>query len=217
MRRARQSWDLDCLTGGALTSGAASGGYSDELFKYSTATMTWMQLDAAAGVRGTAPSARIRHSMTTVGEDLYVFGGYTSGEAGGVEGRMGHAWLPCCVRHQSAGGEGGCRAGSLPSWVALSVGCCACRDRQGGPVCTARRMRRARQSWDLDCLPGGRADLGCCFRRSFRRAVQVLDGHDDVDAAGRGGRRDGHVAECTRFTQHDDGGGGPLRLRRLLR
>ena len=119
MRRARQSWDLDCLTGGALTSGAASGGYSDELFKYSTATMTWTQLDAEAGVTGTAPSARSGHSMTTVGEDLYVFGGDTAGEAGGVEGRIGHA---CCVRHQCAGLKGGCRAGSLPSWVALSVG-----------------------------------------------------------------------------------------------
>ena len=83
--------------GGALTSGAASGGYSDELLKYSTATMTWTQLDAEAGVTGTAPSARGSHSMTTVGEDLYVFGGYTSGEAGGVEGRIGHGWLPCCV------------------------------------------------------------------------------------------------------------------------
>ena len=86
----------------SLTSGAASGGYSDELFKYSTATMTWTRLDAEAGVTGTAPSGRFGHSMTTVGEDLYVFGG-DSGQAGGVEGRIGHAWLPCCVRHQSAG------------------------------------------------------------------------------------------------------------------
>ena len=93
--------------GGALTSGAASGGYFDELFKYSTATMTWTQLDAAAGVTGTAPSARYEHSMTTVGEDLYVFGGY-GGEAGGVEGRIG------CVRHQSAGGTGRCWAGRSP-------------------------------------------------------------------------------------------------------
>ena len=88
--RMRQSWDLDW--GGALTSGAASGANSDELFKYSTATMTWTRLDAEAGVTGTAPSARAYHSMTTVGEDLYVFGGrWTDGEAGGVEGRIGHA------------------------------------------------------------------------------------------------------------------------------
>ena len=96
MRRAWQSWDLDCLPGGALTSGAASGRrIVDELFKYSTATMTWKLLDAGAGVTGTVPSARYVHSMTTVGEDLYVFGGETSGEAGGVEGRIGHAWLFC--------------------------------------------------------------------------------------------------------------------------
>ena len=68
------------LPAGALTSGAASGGISAWLFKYSTGTMTWTHLGAVAG---TAPSSRYDQSMTTVGEDLYVFGGRTSGEAGG--------------------------------------------------------------------------------------------------------------------------------------
>ena len=186
--------------------GTTSGGTSNDFFKLDTEMGTWSSIGTS-----TAPSARDDHSMTMVGEDLYVFGGQDSGEAGGVEGRIGHAWLPCCVRHQSAGSEGGCRAGSLPSWVAMSVGgrgCCACRDRQSG--------------WTYEAVVGpglgGGADLGCCFRSNiFRRAVQVLDGHDDVDAAGRGGRRDGHGAEWTIWPQHDDGGGGPLRLRRLCR
>ena len=95
---------------GALTllSGTASTGSPylsdgllyDELWKYSTATMTWTQLDAGAGVMGTAPSPRYGPGMAAVGEDLYVFGGEDiSGEAGGKEGQIGHAWLLCCVRH----------------------------------------------------------------------------------------------------------------------
>jgi len=59
----------------------------DDLFKYSTATMTWTQLDSGAGVTGTGPSARSEHTMTAAGQDLYVFGGLcVSGESGGVEG-----------------------------------------------------------------------------------------------------------------------------------
>jgi N-acetylneuraminic acid mutarotase len=61
--------------GGQVKSGMSSSSNSDELFKYSTATMTWTKLDTIAGVTGTPPSARSGHSMTTVGEDFYVFGG----------------------------------------------------------------------------------------------------------------------------------------------
>ena len=81
--------------------GDSGGSLLDDLFKLDTDMGTWYSIGGGAG---TAPSARWHHSMTMVGEDLYVFGGKT-GEAGGVEGRIGHA---CCVRHQ--------RAGSLPSW-----------------------------------------------------------------------------------------------------
>ena len=50
--------------------------YSDELFKYSTASMTWTKLDADGGVTGMPPRPRSGHKMATVGEDIYVFGGY---------------------------------------------------------------------------------------------------------------------------------------------
>jgi hypothetical protein len=48
-------------------------GTLDKLFKYSTVTMSWTQLDAGVGM--TRPSARYSHSMATVEQDLYVFGG----------------------------------------------------------------------------------------------------------------------------------------------
>ena len=54
---------------------------SEELFRYSTESMTWTKLDTAAGVTGTGPSARAGHSMTSVGINIYLFGGHTiSGE-----------------------------------------------------------------------------------------------------------------------------------------
>ena len=59
--------------------------YSDELFKYSTTSRNWTKLDADTDVTGTPPSPRSGHSMTTVGQDVYVFGGML-GEAGGVKG-----------------------------------------------------------------------------------------------------------------------------------
>ena len=88
MRRVRE---LTLLLGTASVSSS-----EDLFFKFSTATMTWTQLDAGAGVMGTAPSARYGHGMATVGEDLYVFEDEdTSGEAGGEQGQIGHAWLLC--------------------------------------------------------------------------------------------------------------------------
>jgi hypothetical protein len=101
--------------------------HSNELFKYSTTTMTWTKLDTGAGVMGTPPSARSEHSMTTVGDDLYVFGG----EAGGVEGRIGHAWLFCCVCHQSAGDK----VARDASWMGFSVGVRGCSACRVDPVC----------------------------------------------------------------------------------
>ena len=53
------------------------------MFKFSTVTMEWTNLDAAAGVKGTGPSARGGHTMSAVGTDLYLFGGYRiSGKCG---------------------------------------------------------------------------------------------------------------------------------------
>jgi N-acetylneuraminic acid mutarotase len=79
MRRSIQSWDLDCLEVGALTLLSGAGVSQDELisfddlFKFSTATMTWSQLDP--GVTGTGLSARSELTMTSVGWDIYIFGG----------------------------------------------------------------------------------------------------------------------------------------------
>lgn len=48
---------------------------ADELFKYLTVSRTWKKLDTYADVKGTPPSARSDHRMTTVGQDIYLFGG----------------------------------------------------------------------------------------------------------------------------------------------
>jgi len=62
--------------------------YSAELFKFSTVSMEWTDLSAAAVVKGSPPSGRLDHTMTAVGTEIYVFGGWTgSGEA---EGGRGH-------------------------------------------------------------------------------------------------------------------------------
>jgi hypothetical protein len=56
--------------------------YSAGLFKFSTVSMEWTNLDAAAGVNGTGPSAGYYggHAMSAVGTDLYLFGGLISGK-----------------------------------------------------------------------------------------------------------------------------------------
>ena len=41
----------------------------------------WTMLGENLGVTGKAPNARSGHGMTTVGQDIYIFGGYSSGEA----------------------------------------------------------------------------------------------------------------------------------------
>jgi hypothetical protein len=55
---------------------------SAELFKFSIVSMEWTNLDAAAGVKGTGPSARSGHAMSAVGTDLYLFGGATGTAVG---------------------------------------------------------------------------------------------------------------------------------------
>jgi hypothetical protein len=63
--------------------------YSAELFKFSTVSMEWTNLDAAVGVKGTGPSAgpgggggesRKSHATFAVGTDLYLFGGDVGAE-----------------------------------------------------------------------------------------------------------------------------------------
>jgi hypothetical protein len=52
---------------------------SDELWRLSLTTLEWTKIEVASG--GVRPSARARHTMTSVGLDLWVHGGYTnSGE-----------------------------------------------------------------------------------------------------------------------------------------
>ena len=58
-------------------------GTDEHLYKYSTATKTWTKLDDGAAVEvvsASDPSAREGHSMTGVGQDIYLFGGDASGE-----------------------------------------------------------------------------------------------------------------------------------------
>jgi hypothetical protein len=52
-------------------------GASNALFRFSTTTMQWEQLDASRD-SGSPPSARYSHGMVAVGSDLYVFGGMTN-------------------------------------------------------------------------------------------------------------------------------------------
>jgi hypothetical protein len=58
-----------------------AGALMNELFRFSTTTMQWEQLDALL-VSGSPPSARFNHRMVAVGSDLYVFGGDTGVEGG---------------------------------------------------------------------------------------------------------------------------------------
>ena len=46
-----------------------------DLFRFSTVSMEWTMLDAAAGVTGMSPSARNGHAMAAVGTDIYLSGG----------------------------------------------------------------------------------------------------------------------------------------------
>ena len=61
-------------------------GYSKEFFKFSVEAMAWSELGTAVGVTGTGPSARYAYSMTSVGSDIYLFGGHTAGEKREAEG-----------------------------------------------------------------------------------------------------------------------------------
>ncbi len=62
----------------AWLTGVDRDGGSNELFRFSTTTMQWEQLDAPQ-VSGSPPSSRHDHGMVAVGSDLYVFGGDIGG------------------------------------------------------------------------------------------------------------------------------------------
>jgi hypothetical protein len=51
-------------------------GPSSELWRFSTSTRGWERVHNGAA-DGTGPSARNRHVMTSVGLDLWVYGGLT--------------------------------------------------------------------------------------------------------------------------------------------
>jgi hypothetical protein len=53
-----------------------AGEFSNELFRFSTTTLQWEQLDVSR-VSGSPPSGRYDHAMAAVGSDLYIFGGWT--------------------------------------------------------------------------------------------------------------------------------------------
>ena len=50
--------------------------------------MEWTDLSATSEVQGTMPSARYEHTMTAVGKDIYLFGGYSTIAGGEEEGHM---------------------------------------------------------------------------------------------------------------------------------
>jgi len=57
-----------------------AGEFSNELFRFSTTTLQWEQLDVSR-VSGSPPIGRSGHTMAAVGSDLIMFGGTTgSGE-----------------------------------------------------------------------------------------------------------------------------------------
>ena len=59
-------------------------GYSDDLYSFDPVSMNWARLASTAVPR---PSIRSRHGFTSVGDKLYVHGGWNgSGNARGVRG-----------------------------------------------------------------------------------------------------------------------------------
>ena len=64
--------DLTCTT----VTPTAMSCLSDELWFFSTSTRVWKRVDTTA-VNETRPSARVDHIMTSVGLDLWVYGGTT--------------------------------------------------------------------------------------------------------------------------------------------
>ena len=52
-------------------------------FRFSTAKLTWTRLDKVVGL-GTAPSARSYHALSSVGHDLFLFGGLSCGGYPGI-------------------------------------------------------------------------------------------------------------------------------------
>ena len=69
---------------------------TNELFRFSTTTMQWEQLDLPQG-SGSPPSPRSGHGMVAVGSDLYVFGGRThTGDA--IRCAAGHRLGACQLK-----------------------------------------------------------------------------------------------------------------------
>jgi hypothetical protein len=56
-------------------------GYSDEVWRFCTSTRVWERADKTA-VNGADPSARSNHVMTSVGLDLWLYGGSTETSEG---------------------------------------------------------------------------------------------------------------------------------------
>ena len=58
--------------------GSRADSSSDQLWNFSTVTSTW-RMEGGAGA-GEAPIARASHGMSSVGDDIYVFGGSVNGK-----------------------------------------------------------------------------------------------------------------------------------------
>ena len=62
---------------------------AEGLFKFSTGSMEWTDLRAAAVVKGTPMYGRYGHTMTAVGTEIYLFGGYPGSSVLPVLVRLG--------------------------------------------------------------------------------------------------------------------------------
>ncbi len=62
-----------------MTSVPHAGSYCTEMWRFCTSTRVWERVDSTAA-NGAGPSGRFNHVMTSVGLDLWVYGGST--EAG---------------------------------------------------------------------------------------------------------------------------------------
>ena len=94
--------DLTCVT----VTPTAMSCLSDELWFFSTSTRVWERVNTTV-VNEARPSARVDHTMTSVGLDLWVYGGTTpvyntlyggttTGEGDGCTTRVALLLLHCC-------------------------------------------------------------------------------------------------------------------------
>ena len=96
--------------------------YLDDLWRYSTVTNQWLQLNTAA--LGASPSGRINHAMTAVGSDLYLVGGTIELETTNTSRAtvFDDVWRYSTVTNQWMQVESGAAAGRAFVWLCSKQG-----------------------------------------------------------------------------------------------